>query len=149
MYNNTKWLDKVVDAETGELIQEGTDQSATNFNNMENGITDAHVALALLQIVANNMMADIKRFEVIESKLNAGATHNANYPSGFTKDNCVVVSVMVASAASDTNPIGYLAASSTDDARDVLVRLQSNDIHITNLSTESSYNYKVVLCKYK
>lgn len=50
MYKNTKWLDKVVDAESGELIQEGTDQSAANFNNMENGITDAHIATALTMI---------------------------------------------------------------------------------------------------
>lgn len=50
MYKNTKWLDKVVDAETDELIQEGTDQSAANFNNMENGITDAHIATALTMI---------------------------------------------------------------------------------------------------
>lgn len=50
MYNRTKWLDRVVDAETGELIQKGTDQSAGNFNNMENGITDAHVATALTMI---------------------------------------------------------------------------------------------------
>lgn len=50
MYKNTKWLDKVVDAETGEVIQQGTDQSAANFNNMENGITDLSVALALQMI---------------------------------------------------------------------------------------------------
>lgn len=56
MYNSTKWLDKVVDAETGELMQEGTDQSAANFNNMENGISDVHVATALMMIAAN--MAD-------------------------------------------------------------------------------------------
>ena len=56
MYSRTKWQDKVVDAETGELIQEGTDQSAAAFNNMENGISDAHVATALLLIAAN--MAD-------------------------------------------------------------------------------------------
>lgn len=52
MYKSTKWLDKVKDAETGELIQEGTDQSAVNFNNMENGITDVSVALALTMIAA-------------------------------------------------------------------------------------------------
>lgn len=52
MYNNKKWIDRVVDAETGELIQEGTDQSAANFNNMENGITDVSVALALTMIAA-------------------------------------------------------------------------------------------------
>ena len=43
MYKNTKWLDKVVDAETGALIQEGTDQSAANFNNIENGISDVQI----------------------------------------------------------------------------------------------------------
>ena len=53
MYNNTNWLDRVVDAETGEVIQEGTDQSAGNFNNMENGITDAHVAMALTMIAVH------------------------------------------------------------------------------------------------
>ena len=50
MYKNTKWLDRVVDAENGEIIQEGTDQSAGNFNNMENGISDAHIAQALTMI---------------------------------------------------------------------------------------------------
>jgi hypothetical protein len=149
MYNPTKWTDRVVDADSGEVIQEGTDQSAANFNNMESGIHDAHVAAALLQIATNLMGADMKRFEVIENKINASGNINASYPSGFTRDNCVVVSVMVTDAATGTNPIGYLTASSVDDARYVLVRLQSNDIHITNLSTEKSYNYKVVLCKYK
>ena len=38
MYNQTHWLDKVVDPDTGEVIQQGTPQSAGNFNNMENGI---------------------------------------------------------------------------------------------------------------
>ena len=52
MYKSTKWLDRVKDAETGELIQEGTDQSAKNFNNMEHGITDMSVALALTMIAA-------------------------------------------------------------------------------------------------
>ena len=53
MYKNTKWLDRVVDAGSGELIQEGTEMSAGNFNNMENGITDVSVALALAMIAAH------------------------------------------------------------------------------------------------
>lgn len=53
MYKRTKWLDTVKDAETGELIQNGTDQNAANFNNMENGISDVHVATALMMIAAN------------------------------------------------------------------------------------------------
>ena len=52
MYKSTKWLDRVKDAETGEIIQEGTDQSAKNFNNMENGITDVSVAMALMMIAS-------------------------------------------------------------------------------------------------
>lgn len=50
MYNNTKWLDNVVDADTGETIQEGTELSAANLNNMENGISDVSIALALTMI---------------------------------------------------------------------------------------------------
>lgn len=53
MYKSTEWKDRVVDAETGELIQEGTDLSAGNFNNMENGISDLHVATAIMMIAAN------------------------------------------------------------------------------------------------
>ena len=53
MYTRTKWLDRVIDAETQELIQEGTDQSAGNFNNMEDGISDAHIATALTMIAVS------------------------------------------------------------------------------------------------
>ena len=62
MYNQTHWQDHVVEhplrrevvknddgtvdlkRAEGEVIQQGTPQSATNFNNAENGIQDAHVA---------------------------------------------------------------------------------------------------------
>ena len=59
MYKNTQWLDRVVDSETQELVQEGTDLSAKNFNNMENGISDAHIAQALTMIaVYQNQSAE-------------------------------------------------------------------------------------------
>lgn len=57
MYDQTKWLDKVVDSDTGEVIQEGTNQSAGNFNNMEDGIQDASVAAAMLLIAAGQLQA--------------------------------------------------------------------------------------------
>ena len=50
MYERTTWRDKVVDAETHETIQEGTDMSARNFNNMENGISDVSIAASLTMI---------------------------------------------------------------------------------------------------
>lgn len=58
MYKPTKWLDQVVDADTGELIQEGTDKSAGNFNNMEHGISDAHIAAAITMIAASQNTAE-------------------------------------------------------------------------------------------
>ena len=50
MYRNTQWIDEEKDQDTEEVIQEGTPQSAGNFNNMEHGISDAHLAAALLII---------------------------------------------------------------------------------------------------
>ena len=66
MYYPTKWLDHVTEfpnrrvitengdgtsmvvKDQGEVIQQGTPQSATNFNNMEYGIQAAHVAIGIL-----------------------------------------------------------------------------------------------------
>lgn len=41
--------DGTVDVEKaqGEVIQQGTPQSATNFNNLENGVQDAHIGFAV------------------------------------------------------------------------------------------------------
>lgn len=57
MYRNTQWIDEVKDQETEEVIQDGTPQSAGNFNNMEHGISDAHLAAALL-IIQSGLTAD-------------------------------------------------------------------------------------------
>ncbi len=39
MYTKTVWVDRVVDPTTGEVVQQGTPLSATNLNNLENGVT--------------------------------------------------------------------------------------------------------------
>ena len=57
MYNRTKWQDEVKDADTGEILQEGTIQSAGNFNNMENGISDVHIA-TMLSMIAQHQSAN-------------------------------------------------------------------------------------------
>ena len=57
MYRNTHWIDEVKDQETEEVIQEGTPQSAGHFNNMAGGISDAHLAAALL-IIQSGLTAD-------------------------------------------------------------------------------------------
>lgn len=71
MYRILKWLDHYANpgntftikynadgtvtlARAGEVIQQGTNMSASNFNNMENGIFDTHLANRLLSIAMNN-----------------------------------------------------------------------------------------------
>ena len=57
MYKRTFWLDKVVDTDTGEVIQEGTDQSAGHFNNAEHGISDVNLAAALI-LISSSLTAE-------------------------------------------------------------------------------------------
>ncbi len=61
MYQETKWQDQIEDINTGELIQEGTDQSAGNFNNLEHGVSDAHLAALILSV---GMLPAIRANEV-------------------------------------------------------------------------------------
>lgn len=75
MYNCTEWKDKVVDSSTGEVIQEGTPQSAGNFNKMEAGIEDATVAAAFLVIAAGRLNAET----TVEEKT-ITLTNTQNYP---------------------------------------------------------------------
>lgn len=65
MYRETKWQDEIKDVNTGELIQDGTDQSAGNFNNAEHGITDAHMA----QLILAAGMLPIMRAAQVEEKV--------------------------------------------------------------------------------
>ena len=91
MYNATKWLDKVVDVDSGEVIQAGTDQSAAHFNNMESGITDASVAAAMLLIAAGELQSqtEIER-HVVELKNTASYPFNNSAKTvslAITRDN--------------------------------------------------------------
>ena len=87
MYNATKWLDKVVDVDSGEVIQAGTDQSAAHFNNMESGITDASVAAAMLLIAAGELQSqtEIER-HVVELKNTASYPFNNSAKTDYTVD---------------------------------------------------------------
>ena len=84
MYNQTHWLDKVVDPDTQEVIQSGTPQSAGNFNNMENGIQDASVALAQMMIANREMEHQLeKEAEVEEHTITL--TNTQAYPFNNSK----------------------------------------------------------------
>jgi hypothetical protein len=75
MYPKTKWKDEVKDESTGEILQEGTLQSAGNFNNMEDGILDAGIALS----IALNTIGNIVAGNAVESH-KVTLTNTASYP---------------------------------------------------------------------
>ena len=75
MYRNTQWIDEVKDQDTEEVIQEGTPQSAGNFNNMEGGISDAHLAAALL-IIQSGLTAD----QVATEEKTVTLSNSQSYP---------------------------------------------------------------------
>lgn len=80
MYNQTHWLDEYKDPVTGEVVQEGTPQSAGNFNNMENGIQDASVAAALLMIGIGQLQVE----DSVEEHT-VTLTNNQQYPFNNSK----------------------------------------------------------------
>lgn len=75
MYQATKWIDEVVDADTGEAIQAGTDQSAAHFNNMEEGISDTDLAARLMLLALGRTIGEVDT-EVQTVTL----TNSASYP---------------------------------------------------------------------
>lgn len=73
-YNPTPWQDDIYDQETGELIQEGTPMSRTQFYNMETGILGNNILGAyLLQHVMqqqrslNDLVGEIKEVTLTNS----------------------------------------------------------------------------------
>ena len=77
-YNRTIWKDHVVDPGSGQVIQEGTPQSATNFNNMEEGIFagDAGISVLAQQVLQNKrILADLEG-EIGQTTL----TNSQEYP---------------------------------------------------------------------
>ncbi len=62
MYSKTHWQDRVVDPETGEVVQEGTFMSAEHFNNMEDGIEANDTAISEIS----------ESVETIETTLDTG-----------------------------------------------------------------------------
>lgn len=117
MYNQTDWKDHVtqypnrriitdngdgtqdVEKAQGEIIQQGTAQSATNFNNEENGIQDAHIAAQILgfgnlhQQRQNEEHHARTDAEILGETKTVTLTNSAPYPFNSTMDTPVTVAL--------------------------------------------------------
>ena len=75
-YNRTRWQDHVTDGET--VIQQGTPQSATNFNNIEEGVFAADSGLSVL---AQQMLQNKRALADLEGESGQVALSNTlEYP---------------------------------------------------------------------
>jgi len=92
VYNQTDWKDHVtqfpnrrkiinngdgtstVEKATGETIQQGTPQSATNFNNAENGIQEAQV---VAQILMQHHIQKVREYDLGLASLDAECVSEA------------------------------------------------------------------------
>ena len=117
MYRQTRWEDRVTEYEDryretqnpdgtfthtevpGEIIQEGTPQNQTNFNNMENGIQDATMAAQILAWANFHQQRHNDEHEaIVESEIH-GELHEitlkntATLPFNSTADSPVTVAL--------------------------------------------------------
>lgn len=111
MYKQTEWKDHVVqyprrrkivdngdgtsdlEKAEGEVYQQGTPQSATNFNNLEDGVQDASVATAILgwgnlqQQRQNEAEASRMNSETLGETKTVTLKNTANYPFNSSVDS--------------------------------------------------------------
>lgn len=117
MYNSTDWKDHITEhphrrkitengdgtsevvKDQGEVLQQGTPQSATNFNNMENGIQDATLAASILlfgnlhQQRGNDAHAAMVDGEILGETQTVTLKNTAKFPFNSTRDNPVTVAL--------------------------------------------------------
>lgn len=120
MYKQTQWQDRVTEYEDryketenpdgtfthtpveGEIIQVGTPQNQTNFNNMENGIQDATVAgnilawLNLQQQRKNDAHQEIVEAEILGELQTVTLTNSLTPPFNTTLDSPKTVALKTA-----------------------------------------------------
>lgn len=102
MYEWTKWQDhvtthpnmfKVVDngdgtwtiTPAGDVMQQGTPQDQVRFNNIENGIVDAHIAIQLLLNYARQNMLEIEVGTIVLTNTQAFPFNNSQQTISLAK----------------------------------------------------------------
>lgn len=100
MFNllRTFWLDHVVD-QSGAVIQQGTMQDQAHFNNLEEGLSDAHLAESIMMLSAlqhrriDDANQEATEAEVLGEYHTVTLTNNAAYPFNSTVDSPTTVAL--------------------------------------------------------
>lgn len=133
MYLPTKWLDHVTEFPNrrkitdngdgtqevvkaqGEVIQQGTPQSATNFNNLETGVFDANIAMSLFMNFARQLgwRTDALETATVQEVGTVSLTNSQHFPFNSSKKSVALANrrdnlnyIVVIVAVTGTGNIG-------------------------------------------
>ena len=96
---------------TGEVMQQGTPQDQTHFNNMECGIADAHSALLLLLNFARQQAWTVERGEVSLTNTAPYPFNNSAKTVALTTVQDVTNYIVVAEVSTSTGNVGEIVAT--------------------------------------
>ncbi len=156
MYDWTHWLDQVTDPSNvyqlvdlggglvqltlaGTVMQQGTPQDQTRFNNLEGGVVDAHAALALLFNYARQQAWEIEHGTVT-------LTNSEKAPFNNSKQTVALATVR----ESTDYLVMYEVASYTEEAGSVGDIVISNKLingfkmEFTGSTSSATVNYVVI-----
>lgn len=124
--------------------------NASNLNNMEDGIEEAHNNFANYKLKED--------FAIITGSFtftNGQSDFTIDYPDGFNSNNCVVISVMANRQQGYTEGYFPTSVGNIMGALGKAIQLKSDEIRLTfcnpqegsHSSGTTSYDYKLVLLK--
>ena len=166
MYDWTKWLDHVTDpsnrytmvdngdgtftiARTGTVMQQGTPQDQVRFNNIENGIVDAHLAVDLLLNYAKqrDWAHTDKETELSSETIGEVGTVTLNNSEAFPFNNSQV-SVSLLKPRSTLNYIVIVeVVAANGNAGEIVISdklVNGFKIAFTGSATSATVKYKVI-----
>ncbi|MDD3175793.1 MAG: hypothetical protein PHU51_04930 [Candidatus Nanoarchaeia archaeon] len=147
MYQAIEWKDEIVDQQTGAIIQEGTLQSAANFNTGEHGTEDAQVAFAIflqafLQIDRLNKANDANYAAEFLNEVKNVTLNNTSPIKVF--NNSQITVALTAARKTLNYDVSWEVVSSTGNVGDVVVSdKQLNGFKIAYDGSASSVTLKL------
>lgn len=128
MYDWTKWLDHVTNPSnrytmvdngdgtftitpTGTVMQQGTPQDQVRFNNIENGIVDAHAGIGLLLNFARQMSWEIETGTVTLTNSDKFPFNNSVQTINLTKKKESTAYVVIAEVTSCIGNAGEIVVT--------------------------------------
>lgn len=121
-------------------------------SNLSHNHDDSYYKKDIIDNLLNNKI-DNNNISVISSSITAEASTNStkthNYPAGFTKDNCVVISTGTTSGSGANNVMCFPKYAQPSNG-DLMVRFMDDNIEFTYRNFSSNrmtINYKIVLMK--